>query len=110
MKKLILAFIVSVSFIGFGVSSVSASVIQDGVVLAMSDKCGGDTKCGSDKKKRAITGSCGDGKCGGDTKCGGDKKDKRAISGSCGDGKCGADTKKPKRPISGSCGDGKCGS
>jgi len=103
MKKLLFTLIVGLSFIGFGISTASASTFQDGMILA-SSKCGAG-KCGSDKKTK-----CGEGKCGGDKKaakcgegkCGGDKK-----AAKCGEGKCGGD--KPKKPSKGACGTGKCG-
>ena len=83
MKKLLFTLIVGLSFIGFGISTASASTFQDGMVLASSQ--------------------CGSGKCGGDkkAKCGGEKKASK-----CGEGKCGGD-KKPK--TKGACGVGKCG-
>lgn len=77
MKKLVLLLFVSSTFAGLGFSSLSASVIKDGIVLASNDKCGGE-------KKRPISGSCGDSKCGDeempmykkqkDSKCGSEKK------------------------------------
>ena len=102
MKKLLFTLIVGLSFVGFGISTASASTFQDGMLLASNAKCGAG-KCGGDKKAK-----CGEGKCGGEKKatkcgegkCGGDKKAK------CGEGKCGGD--KPKK-TKGACGVGKCG-
>lgn len=98
MKKLLLTLVVGLSFLGFGISTASASTFQDGMLLA-SSKCG-SAKCGGDKKQK-----CGEGKCGGEkkaTKCGdGKKKIKK-----CDEGKCGGD--KPKN-TKGACGVGKCG-
>jgi len=102
MKKLLFTLVVGLSFLGFGISTASASTFQDGIVLA-SSQCGSG-KCGADKKSK-----CGEGKCGaekkanscGKGKCGGDKKSK------CGEGKCGGD--KPQKPVKGACGTGKCG-
>lgn len=101
VKKLVLGLIVSLSFIGFGVTSLSASVIKEGIILASAHNSG--NKCGSSKKNdekklnKCAPGKCGEGKCGGNkeikkiqsNKCGGEKKPKRAVSGSCGQGKCG---------------------
>lgn len=44
MKKLVLLLFVSSTFAGLGFSSLSASVIKDGIVLASNDKCGGEKK------------------------------------------------------------------
>ena len=103
MKRLILVFIVSGSFLGFGVSGLSASVIKDGMVLAMGSKCGGEpgysapSKCGDEEN--------GMEKPDGSSMDGDDSMMDEGVS-----VKCGAEEKKPKRPISGSCGEGKCGS
>ncbi len=105
MRKLILSLFVSSLFAGFGVGTLSASVIKDGIVLASNDKCGSEAKYNSPKK-------CGDEemlKKHKNSKCGEGKKEYEKRSSKCGSEKrCGSE--KPKRAISGSCGDGKCGS
>ena len=101
MKKLLLALIVSASFIGMGLS---ASVIKDGKVVSSNDKCAVDNKCSSEncgltnkscdcKASKNMSKSC--------------SMDKPKQKMSCGAGKCGSSDKPMKKM---SCGAGKCGS
>jgi len=94
MKKLLLGSLVSMMFIVFGATSVSASDFKSGMLVASMDKCG-SSKCGGEKKS-----TCGSGKCGGEkkSKCGGEKKSKCGSEkkSTCGSGKCGGE-KKPMK-------------
>ncbi|MCD4758592.1 MAG: hypothetical protein K8R39_09990 [Arcobacteraceae bacterium] len=104
MKKLLASLVVMAAFVGFGITSLNASVIKDGIVLASNDKCGGSkcgasTKCGGEKEEKKYgegkcgeekkSSKCGSSKCGSSDKCGGEKKDK-PVKSSCGTGKCGS--------------------
>lgn len=123
MKKILVGLMATL-FLTFSFGTLSASVIDNGVLVAANDKCGGGGACGGEKPKKMKCGQgkCGDGKCGAakgakcncdpakcpvDGKC--TSKDckcpaSKAKSAKCGQGKCGGEKKKMK------CGAGKCGS
>lgn len=103
MAKLVVSFMAVLSLaLGFGSLSLSASTIQNGVLVASNDKCGGSGACGGEEKpvKKCAEGKCESGKCGGE-----DKPIRKCAEGKCADGKCGSSEK----PIS-KCGGSKCGS
>ncbi len=78
MKKLLASLVVMAACVALGITSLNASVIKDGIVLASNDKCGGS-------------------KCRASAHCAGDKEEKKY-----GDGKRGEEKKTSK------CGSPKC--
>ncbi len=101
MAKLVVSFM-AVLGLALGGLSLSASTIQNGVLVASNDKCGGSGACGGEEKpvKKCAEGKCAEGKCGSEEKseqkCGGEKEYER---------KCGSEEKSERK-----CGSSKCGS
>lgn len=88
MKKLLVSLFATL-FLAFSFGALNASIIDNGVVVASNEKCGGAGACGGDKPRVTKCGADSNKtKPNGTTKCGGEKKPK--SSGACGQGKCGS--------------------